>query len=152
MSSYTQRDSNLTSLGSPSLVAQVNLCPRTGIAKGLARAICRRWSQGSRICLVSRTFHDQSRVFNLIVMFAVFNPPICPVNGSAVPGIERAGNYMARVLSRLQTDRLQSVCVKAQAQKEFNQWVQSRMPDMVWSGPCNSWCTFMPYLLQRWIF
>ncbi|KAJ5183656.1 hypothetical protein N7492_001272 [Penicillium capsulatum] len=69
----------------------------------------------------------------------VFNPPICPVNGSAVPGIERAGNYMARVLSRLQTDRLRSVCVKGQAQKEFNQWVQSRMPHMVWSGPCNSW-------------
>lgn len=57
-----------------------------------------------------------------------------------MPGIERAGNYMARVLSRLQTDRLQSVCVKGQAQKEFNQWVQSRMPHMVWSGPCNSWC------------
>lgn len=49
---------------------------------------------------------------------------------------------MARVLSRLQTDRLRSVCVKGQAQKEFNQWVQSRMPDMVWSGPCNSWCKF----------
>ncbi|KAJ5544974.1 hypothetical protein N7535_006639 [Penicillium sp. DV-2018c] len=71
--------------------------------------------------------------------FFVFNPPICPVNGSAIPGIERASDYMMRVLHRLQTDRLRSVSVKAQAQTAFNQWVQSRMPHMVWSGPCNSW-------------
>ncbi|OQD87616.1 hypothetical protein PENANT_c005G08573 [Penicillium antarcticum] len=65
----------------------------------------------------------------------VFNPPICPVNGSAIPGIERASNYMTRILSRLQTDSLRSVCVTEQAQREFNDWVQSRMPHMVWSGP-----------------
>ncbi|KAJ5779388.1 hypothetical protein N7457_007108 [Penicillium paradoxum] len=69
----------------------------------------------------------------------VFNPPICPVNGSAIPGIERASNYMTRVLSRLQKDKLRSVAVTGQAQTAFNQWVQSRMSEMVWSGPCNSW-------------
>ncbi|KAJ5762289.1 uncharacterized protein N7511_005671 [Penicillium nucicola] len=69
----------------------------------------------------------------------VFNPPICPVNGSAIPGIERASNYMIRILSRLQTDRLRSVCVTEKAQRKFNDWVQSRMPHMVWSGHCNSW-------------
>ncbi|KAJ6189336.1 hypothetical protein N7519_004244 [Penicillium mononematosum] len=31
--------------------------------------------------------------------FFVFNPPICPVNGSAIPGIQRASDYMVRVLS-----------------------------------------------------
>jgi hypothetical protein len=71
---------------------------------------------------------------------AVFNPPICPVNGSAIPGIERASDYIFRILSRLQTDRLRSVSVTEEAQSVFNQWVQSRMPYMVWSGPCNSWC------------
>lgn len=75
----------------------------------------------------------------------MFNPPICPVNGSAIPGIERAGSYMTRILSRLQRDRLRSVCVKYQAQREFNQWVQSRMSHMVWSGPCNSWCMFSTF-------
>ncbi|CAG8122926.1 unnamed protein product [Penicillium olsonii] len=69
----------------------------------------------------------------------VFNPPTSPVNGSAIPGIERASNYMIRVLSRLQTDALRSVCVKKDAQTAFNEWVQSRMPHMVWSGPCSSW-------------
>ncbi|KAF7527813.1 hypothetical protein PCG10_002285 [Penicillium crustosum] len=71
--------------------------------------------------------------------FFVFNPPICPVNGSAIPGIERASDYMIRILSRLQTDRLRSVSVTQRAQRAFNQWVQSRMPHMVWSGPCKSW-------------
>ncbi|KAF9890793.1 hypothetical protein FE257_005363 [Aspergillus nanangensis] len=68
-----------------------------------------------------------------------FNPPICPVNGSAIPGIERAANYMVRVINRLQTDNLRSVCVCENAQKRFNEWVQDRMAGMVWSGACNSW-------------
>ncbi|KAJ5121352.1 uncharacterized protein N7515_009313 [Penicillium bovifimosum] len=71
--------------------------------------------------------------------FFAFNPPICPVNGSAIPGIERAANYMIRVLDRLQTDNLSSVSVRIEAQQEFNKWVQSRMAEMVWSGQCSSW-------------
>ncbi|EXK24021.1 Flavin monooxygenase-like [Fusarium oxysporum f. sp. vasinfectum] len=63
--------------------------------------------------------------------FFVFNPPICPVNGSAYPGIERTSDYIIRVIDRLQKDRLRSVCVKQSAQGAFNQWVQSRMPEMV---------------------
>ncbi|KAG4291711.1 hypothetical protein FPRO06_12964 [Fusarium proliferatum] len=54
--------------------------------------------------------------------FFVFNPPMCPVNGSAYPGIERASDYMIR-----------------SAQDAFNQWAQSRMHEMVWTGPCSSW-------------
>ncbi|KAF5664960.1 monooxygenase [Fusarium heterosporum] len=71
--------------------------------------------------------------------FFVFNPPICPVNGSAYPGIERTSDYIIRVLDRLQKDNLKSICVKQSAQDSFNQWVQSRMHEMVWSGPCSSW-------------
>ncbi|KAF5702837.1 monooxygenase [Fusarium globosum] len=54
--------------------------------------------------------------------FFVFNPPMCPVNGSAYPGIERASDYMIR-----------------SAQEALNQWAQSRMHEMVWTGPCSSW-------------
>ncbi|KAE8151415.1 monooxygenase [Aspergillus avenaceus] len=71
--------------------------------------------------------------------FFAFNPPICPVSGSAIPGIERAANYIVRVINRLQSDDMRSVCVKEKAQKDFNKWVQSRMPEMAWSGSCNSW-------------
>ncbi|KAK0389844.1 hypothetical protein NLU13_3417 [Sarocladium strictum] len=71
--------------------------------------------------------------------FFIFNPPTCPVNGSAYPGIERSSDYMVRVIDRLQKDRLRSVCVKTHAQSAFNAWVQSRMPEMVWSQPCSSW-------------
>ncbi|KAM5359248.1 hypothetical protein ACJA88_015178 [Fusarium oxysporum] len=72
--------------------------------------------------------------------FFVFNPPICPVNGSAYPGIERTSDYITRVIDRLQKDRLRSVCIKQSAQDAFNRWVQSRMPEMVWAEPCSSWC------------
>lgn len=51
---------------------------------------------------------------------------------------------MVRALSRLQTDNLTSVCVKSSAQKDFTEWVQSRMPHLVWPGPCNSWCERLP--------
>ncbi|KAG6001588.1 hypothetical protein E4U21_004072 [Claviceps maximensis] len=71
--------------------------------------------------------------------FFVFNPPICPVNGSAYPGIERASHYMMRIIERLQIDCLKSVCVKTSAQRTFNKWVQDRMHEMVWSENCASW-------------
>ncbi|KAF5267419.1 hypothetical protein FOXYS1_1709, partial [Fusarium oxysporum] len=71
--------------------------------------------------------------------FFVFNPPICPVNGSAYPGIERTSDYITRVIDRLQKDSLRSVCIKQSAQDAFNRWVQSRMPEMVWAEPCSSW-------------
>ncbi|PHH72692.1 hypothetical protein CDD80_4377 [Ophiocordyceps camponoti-rufipedis] len=71
--------------------------------------------------------------------FFVFYPPICPLIGSSYPGIERASDYMIRVISRLQTDQLSSICVRDSAQAAFNRWVQSRMPSMVWSQHCTSW-------------
>ncbi|KAK8002351.1 hypothetical protein PG989_002070 [Apiospora arundinis] len=72
--------------------------------------------------------------------FFVFNPPICPVNGSAFPGIERTSDYIIRIISRLQTDNLKSIAITHDAQTTFNKWVQERMSNMVWSEPCSSWC------------
>ncbi|KAK8040101.1 monooxygenase [Apiospora rasikravindrae] len=80
--------------------------------------------------------------------FFAFNPPICPVNGSAFPGIERTSDYIIRVLSRLQTDNLKSIAVTHDAQTTFNKWVQERMASMVWSGPCSSWCKSAFIMLQ----
>ncbi|PYH91186.1 monooxygenase [Aspergillus ellipticus CBS 707.79] len=71
--------------------------------------------------------------------FFVFNPPHCPVNGSAIPGIERTADYIMRVLHRLQINCLKSVGIRTEAQREFRKWIQSRMPGMVWTDRCNSW-------------
>ncbi|KAK2469089.1 hypothetical protein H9L39_19357, partial [Fusarium oxysporum f. sp. albedinis] len=84
------------------------------------------------------------------VIFQVFNPPICPVNGSAYPGIERTSDYIIRVIDRLQKDCLRSVCVKKSAQDAFNRWVQSRMPEMVWSEPCSSWYKSNEKVIVPW--
>ncbi|QKD57509.2 uncharacterized protein FOBCDRAFT_242012 [Fusarium oxysporum Fo47] len=82
--------------------------------------------------------------------FFVFNPPICPVNGSAYPGIERTSDYIIRVIDRLQKDRLRSVCIKQSAQDAFNRWVQSRMPEMVWAEPCSSWYKSNKKVIVPW--
>ncbi|KAJ6164963.1 hypothetical protein N7470_003635 [Penicillium chermesinum] len=54
-------------------------------------------------------------------------------------------NVQYRQDSIIQTDSLLSVCVKLSAQQEFNEWTQSRMPEMVWSGKCSSWCQCWPF-------
>lgn len=71
---------------------------------------------------------------------AVFNAPICPVIGSAFPGIAATSDYILRILDRLQHDALKSIEVKQSAQTEFNQWAQERMQHMAWTGECKSWC------------
>ncbi|TXB97931.1 hypothetical protein FocTR4_00016900, partial [Fusarium oxysporum f. sp. cubense] len=82
------------------------------------------------------------------VIFKVFNPPICPVNGSAYPGIERTSDYIIRVIDSLQKDRLRSVCIKKSAQDAFNRWVQSHIAEMLWSEPCSSW--FQQKVIVPW--
>lgn len=89
-------------------------------------------------------WHFMRSASQLTMDYQVFNPPICPVNGSAYPGIARTSDYIVRVIERLQKDRLRSICVKKSAQGAFNQWVQSRMQEMVWTGPCSSWCRLPP--------
>jgi hypothetical protein len=71
---------------------------------------------------------------------AGFSLPNFPVIGSAVPGYEMASDYMIRVIDRLQCDNLKSVCIKDSAQDGTNKWVQSRMPKMIFSSECKSWC------------
>lgn len=71
---------------------------------------------------------------------AGFSMPNFPVIGSAVPGYEVASDYIMRVIDRLQSDCLKSVCIKEPAQAELNKWLQSRMPKMVFSADCKSWC------------
>lgn len=70
----------------------------------------------------------------------VFNSPICPVIGSAFPGIASTSNYIMRLIDRLQHDSLRSITVKQSAQTEFNEWAQQRMQGMAWAGDCKSWC------------
>ncbi|KAK5271829.1 hypothetical protein LTR96_003657 [Exophiala xenobiotica] len=71
--------------------------------------------------------------------FFVFNPPICPVIGSAFPGIQATSQYIMRMVDRLQHDCLKSIVVKESAQVEFNQWAQQRMQEMAFTGNCKSW-------------
>ncbi|KAK5047677.1 hypothetical protein LTR84_006342 [Exophiala bonariae] len=53
---------------------------------------------------------------------------------SAFPGIQATSSYILRVINRLQHDSIRSLSVKDECQSEFNEWVQSRMVEMVFSG------------------
>ena len=80
----------------------------------------------------------------MLTLFAAINPPITPVLGSAFPGIAAASDFVMRVIDRLQHDCLKSVCVKQQAQTDFNKWAQDRMQHMTWTSTCKAWCTSCP--------
>jgi hypothetical protein len=69
-----------------------------------------------------------------------FTPPNYPVIGSAFPSTENTGDFILRLINRLQHDKLKSFCVKQSAQTEFNAWLQSNMQKMVFSADCKSWC------------
>lgn len=140
---FAVRDSNHMHQGFPSLDAEGFSCRMSGLMTVATKAT---WQRALLTSLTSLVSDKQFARWNLAdILHVVFNPPICPVNGSAYPGIERASEYMIKVIDRLQKDHLKSVSVKPSAQAAFTRWVQSRMPEMVWSEPCSSWCTYTAY-------
>ncbi|KAF9773014.1 hypothetical protein IL306_009232 [Fusarium sp. DS 682] len=104
------------------------------------------------------TTDDKRRTYDMIVCGTGFEPyaPRFPIKGRGTADLSDLWSieggyesYLAAtvagfpnffVIDRLQKDRLRSVCIKQSAQDAFNRWVQSRMPEMVWAGPCSSWC------------
>ncbi|KAJ5058241.1 putative flavoprotein [Bipolaris maydis] len=71
--------------------------------------------------------------------FFGFSFPNFPVLGSAPPGYELASDYILRVIDRIQTDKLKSVCIKESSQTELNKWVQSNALKTIFSAECKSW-------------
>ncbi|KAF4999873.1 hypothetical protein FDECE_11372 [Fusarium decemcellulare] len=66
--------------------------------------------------------------------------PNCPIaNGSLVPCIEWSARYIAKAITKIQTDQIRSLDVKKSLQDAFNDYVQEVHKDLVWTGSCNSW-------------
>jgi hypothetical protein len=82
----------------------------------------------------------KSTLYETDMMPSAFTPPNYPVIGSAFPSTENTGDFILRLIDRLQHDKLKSFCVKQSAQTEFNAWLQSNMQKMVFSADCKSWC------------
>ena len=70
-----------------------------------------------------------------------FSGPISPIaNGSVFPGTAMQSAYLRKVLVKMQEQNIQSLEVAADAQTEYNAWVQKQMHGLVWTSGCASWC------------
>jgi cation diffusion facilitator CzcD-associated flavoprotein CzcO len=80
--------------------------------------------------------------------FFMFSGPISPVgNGSAFPGAEGTAEYIAQFLKKFYKEGIRTFEIKQKPQDDFNDWVQAKMPKMVWTDNCDSWCKFSHQLL-----
>ncbi|KAF2179966.1 FAD/NAD(P)-binding domain-containing protein [Zopfia rhizophila CBS 207.26] len=72
--------------------------------------------------------------------YFVFNGPnACVGNGSLIPVIETAGEYMIKAISRIQQHGARSLEVQREAVADLTEHIDVYMPRTVWSGNCRSW-------------
>ncbi|OAA68631.1 Flavin monooxygenase-like protein [Niveomyces insectorum RCEF 264] len=65
------------------------------------------------------------------------NSPIS--NGSLVLSIQATAIYIYKWLNKLQTEAIRSVCVRHDANEEYNQHMQKFLERTVWTRGCRSW-------------
>jgi cation diffusion facilitator CzcD-associated flavoprotein CzcO len=72
--------------------------------------------------------------------YFLFNGPNAPfANGSLLPSMEKAGDYMIRMIEKMYKEDLRSFCVKQRVVDEFATYSDAWMPRSVWTAPCRSW-------------
>ncbi|KAG4410689.1 hypothetical protein IFR04_016172 [Cadophora malorum] len=72
--------------------------------------------------------------------YFVFNGPnACVGNGSLIPVIETAGEYIIKAISRMQRHGVRSLEVRRDAVADLTEHIDVYMPRTVWSGNCRSW-------------
>ena len=53
--------------------------------------------------------------------------------------LERQQRYVTKLVQKLKRESLAALDVKADAQRVYNDWLQSKNPDFVYEDGCNSW-------------
>lgn len=48
-------------------------------------------------------------------------------------------HYFSQLLTIVQESRIKYLAPKAERVAQYNEHLQSLMPDLVWTSPCNSW-------------
>ncbi len=70
-----------------------------------------------------------------------FAGPVSPIaNGSVFPGTAMQSSYLRKVLTKMQLENIRTMEITQQSQDQYNEWVQNRMQDLVWTSGCKSWC------------
>ncbi|KAL2797340.1 hypothetical protein BJX66DRAFT_348949 [Aspergillus keveii] len=66
--------------------------------------------------------------------------PNCPAgHGSFITVLEAAQNYICKVIRKVQTENIKSICVRPSAVAEYNEHVHEWLKRTVWTGGCRSW-------------
>ncbi|MEZ0365249.1 flavin-containing monooxygenase [Mycobacterium sp. pUA109] len=73
-------------------------------------------------------------------LFFTFGPNAGPGHISALVYMEAEIDYAVRTIQLMRTRHLTSIEVRADAQRDYNRWVQRRLAKTTWnSGGCSSW-------------
>ena len=66
--------------------------------------------------------------------------PNFPVgNGSLIPCLEMSIKYAYQVVKKMQSEGIKSLSPRQEAVDDFQEYKDSVMEEMVWSGSCVSW-------------
>ncbi|RFU33062.1 hypothetical protein B7463_g3286, partial [Scytalidium lignicola] len=71
--------------------------------------------------------------------FAFIGPNYPITNGSLILAIQAEAIYIYNCITKLQTESIRSMVVTADANREYNEHVQSYLERTVWVGNCRSW-------------
>ena len=70
-------------------------------------------------------------------MFMSANTPV--TNGTLLGAVQVQGDYVWKMVRKMQRDNIASVSVSKQATDDLNEHHLEYMKDMIWSEPCRSW-------------
>ncbi|ORY90729.1 alpha/beta hydrolase fold-domain-containing protein [Leucosporidium creatinivorum] len=95
--------------------------------------------------LATKWTEDYAQSFGGVVVdgfpnYWCFMGPASPVGqGSILSAIEMQSHYFSQLLTIVQESRIKYLVPKAERVAQYNEHLQSLMPDLVWTSPCNSW-------------
>jgi hypothetical protein len=72
-------------------------------------------------------------------MFMLYGPNTNLGAGSIITMLESQIGYVVEAVEQLRRDGVRWMDVRGDAQSEFNEEIQSRLADSVWTAGCNSW-------------
>jgi hypothetical protein len=72
-------------------------------------------------------------------LFMLYGPNTNLGHNSILYMLESQFAYILDALQHMRRQQWQAIEVKAQTQNVYNQWVQAKLKDTVWSGGCHSW-------------
>lgn len=71
--------------------------------------------------------------------FTILGPNVASGVSSVVYSTEAQVNYIVKMVKAMRDYKVLSFEVKADAEKEYNDWLHSRLDRTVWQGGCQSY-------------